>query len=304
MALPFVQAMEKSRRPEEDRVDARRVQDAVERVERGARLDHGEGHGAPVGFGEPRGEIALAVAREGEGRAPGALAERRIFHRGGEAARVGDRIDHRRDDRLGAEIERTARHVEAADRDAHHGMPAGAQHRHDAAQHAVLVMAAMLHVERDGVERLRRHDLHGQRVRHARPRGEDDFSGGQSRGERHGELPAGCLRAFNQKRAAAQTKTAPADGRLVGPAAAQLFLICSMARAISSSIVRRIWCSDWSTPAASRSALHLAEDVLVAGFLEIGRRSLPWHRHPHRRRSCRAFRQPTGRAACCGGRRP
>ena len=68
-------------------------------------------------------------------------------------ARILDRIDHRRDHRLGAEIQRAARHVEAADRNAHHRVLSCAQHRHEPAQHAVLMVAAMLHVERHGIER-------------------------------------------------------------------------------------------------------------------------------------------------------
>ena len=158
------------RRAEEDAVDARRVENAVERVERGARLDHGEGHGALIGVAQPFGLVALAVARKGIGRAPGALAERRIFHGGGKQLGVGHRIHHRRDHRLGAEIERAAGHVEAADRNAHQRRLVGGQHRHETAQHAVLVMAAMLHVERDGIETLFGDDFDRQGIRHARTR--------------------------------------------------------------------------------------------------------------------------------------
>ena len=54
-------------------------------------------------------------------RAPASLAERRILGRADEGLGVGDGVDHRRDDALGAEVERAARHRKRAERHAHDG---------------------------------------------------------------------------------------------------------------------------------------------------------------------------------------
>ena len=51
------------------------------------------------------------------------------------------------------------------------------------------MMAAMLHVEGDGVETLLGDDFDGQRVRHARPGREQRFVGGQAGFERHRDFP-------------------------------------------------------------------------------------------------------------------
>ena len=179
----------KIRRPEENAIDARRVQDAVECLDRRARLDHGERNGVGVAVPQPLGMRGLSVARKTVGRSPGSFADRRILHRGGKALGILHRVHHRRDDRLCAEIERAARHVEAADGNPHQRRLAGTQHRRQAAQHAVLVVSAMLHVQRHGVKVLGRHDLHSERVGNARPRRVERLPSRQPRNQGHVFLP-------------------------------------------------------------------------------------------------------------------
>src|SRR5690606_29754136 len=94
----------------------------------------------------------------------------------------------------------------------------------DGAQHAVFMVAAMLHVERDGVHDRRGQRLDGQRIGQRRPGGEDGVAGGK---------PCGETRRNHA------------------------FLTCSIAWSSNSSMVRRIWWSDWATPAASKSARSL-----------------------------------------------
>ena len=95
-------------------------------------LDHGERQRAVVGLAQIIDRCGRALQRHGALRAPAALAERRIFRGRGELARIGGGIDHRRDDRLGAEVERARHEREIAERHAHHRRRAGVMQRADA----------------------------------------------------------------------------------------------------------------------------------------------------------------------------
>ena len=70
-------------------------------------------------------------------RAPAALADRWKLGRGGEGARVGGRIDHGRDDALGAEIEHAAYQCEIAEWHAHQRCGAALPNRGNTGEDAV-----------------------------------------------------------------------------------------------------------------------------------------------------------------------
>jgi len=129
--------------------------------------------------------VTVSVAGERICRPPGPLAKRGILRCGGESPRIGKRVDHRRDDRFRSEIQRAAGHVEAAHRHTHDGRFCGGQNRGETAQNAVFIVAAMLHVERDGIEALCRHDLDGQRIGDTGPAREHHLIGFKTLFERH-----------------------------------------------------------------------------------------------------------------------
>src|SRR5690606_7827603 len=86
---------------------------------------------------------------------------------------------------LRAEIKRTACHVETADGNAHDGRLAGIQDKAQRAKHARLIVAAMLHVERHGVESAMGENFDRQGFRKRGPCGKHCFPGAKARRQRH-----------------------------------------------------------------------------------------------------------------------
>ena len=125
-----------------------------------------------VGFAQIDRLVGNAGERHGAVRAPAALADRRKFRRSGKGARVGGRIDHRRDDAFGAEIERAADHREIADRHAHDRRRAALAHRGDAGEDAVDVPQPVLAFERDRGKAVAAERLGDDRIGQAAPAAE------------------------------------------------------------------------------------------------------------------------------------
>src|SRR5215208_3872435 len=156
----------------EDRVEARHRQDGVDFGERLARLDHGERDREAVRLAEVVGRLQ-ARKRHRDERPPAALADRRELHEGDEAARVLDRVDHRRDDAGGAGVEELRGGLELADRDARQRRLAGSRDERDRANDGGEVVGAVLHVAGDGVVGFARHERRDPRLRDAAPGGDD-----------------------------------------------------------------------------------------------------------------------------------
>ena len=146
-------------RPEEQGVDTRCAGDGVDVAERGSRLDHGEGDDRVVRAVKIVRLVGDARERGRAMRSPASLAERRELRRGDEGLGVGGRVDHRRDDPFGAEVERAADVSEVVDADTHDGRCAGLADRGDRRDGARDIPQAVLAVERDGDEALARDRL-------------------------------------------------------------------------------------------------------------------------------------------------
>ena len=139
------------RRADEDAVYALDPEDVVERIERGAGLDHRDRLGHRVGRAEISGTFEAAQRQHGA-RAPGPFAKRRKLGEGREPPRVLAAVDHRRDDARGAGVEEAAHQREFTDRRSYDSRLAGQRHRENGPRGADEVEHAVLHVEHDGVE--------------------------------------------------------------------------------------------------------------------------------------------------------
>jgi len=115
----------------------------------GSRLDHGEGDGEVVGLAQVNLLVRHVGERGGAVRAPAALPDRREFRERDVGARICGGVDHRRDDALGAEIERAARGCELADRNAHDRSRSTLAHLRDSGHDRGGVPQSMLPIERD-----------------------------------------------------------------------------------------------------------------------------------------------------------
>ncbi len=155
---------------DEHAVDAGRRQNGVERSQRLARLDHGDRQRHGVGAVQIGGTDETAQRQRGA-RPPGAGAQRGKLDELGEAARLRDVIDHRRDDRRRAGVDETTGEREIADRNARQRRLASERDGEDRVGRAEEIEAAMLQVERHRVEGLARQGVGDRRVVGADPGG-------------------------------------------------------------------------------------------------------------------------------------
>ena len=121
-------------------------------------------------------------------RPPAALTDRRKFGERYVGARIRLRVDHRRDDAFGAEIECTACGGEFADGDPHDRGRAALAHLRNRCQHRGRVPQSVLAVERDRGKALAADQFGDDRRRQAAPAAVDGLAGAQPAGEREGGL--------------------------------------------------------------------------------------------------------------------
>ena len=169
-------------RAEKYAVNARRVDDCVEIAQGSAGLDHRQRDDVIIGLAQIDRLIGKSAECGGAVRAPAALADRREFRRGGEFACVGRRVDHRRDDAFGAEIEHAADGGKIADRYAHNGCCAALADSRNGGDDGVDVPKAMLAIERDRRKALAADRLGDDRVGQPAPTGMDGLAGAQAIG--------------------------------------------------------------------------------------------------------------------------
>ena len=134
-------------------------------------LDHGQRDDALVRALQIRFHVGNASQHHGAGRTPAAVADRRKFRGADEGLGVGHGIDHRRDDALGAEIQRAAGRAEVAERNAHDRCGAPFADGRDACHRCGGIPEPVLLVDGDGGETLARQRLDDQRFRHGAPAG-------------------------------------------------------------------------------------------------------------------------------------
>ncbi len=182
--------------PKEQRIDAGRRRDRLDIVERGARLDHGEGNGERVGLAQVDFLIRNAGQRGGAVRTPAALADRRKLRVRHIGARILGRVDHRCDDALGAEIERAAHAREFADRDAHDRRRAGLADGGDRRQDRGGVPQPVLAVQGDGGKAFSADQLGDDRVGQAAPAADHGLARAQSARQRERRLRRHLGRCF------------------------------------------------------------------------------------------------------------
>ena len=96
---------------------------------------------------------------------------------------VGRRIDHRRDDAFGAEIERAADQREIVERHAHDRRRAALADGGDAGEDAADVPKPVLAFDRDRGKSVARQRFGNERIGQAAPAGEHGFAGVQPLGE-------------------------------------------------------------------------------------------------------------------------
>ena len=114
--------------------------------------------------------------------APASLADRRKFRGGGKSARVGGRVDHRRNDAFGAEIERTRNQRKIANRHAHYRRGPALADRGDAGQKRAYVPETVLTFQRDRWKSFATDGFCKDRIGQAAPAAEHGFSGAQPAG--------------------------------------------------------------------------------------------------------------------------
>src|SRR5207245_6520336 len=95
-------------------------------------------------------------------------------------------VDHRRDDALGAEVERPARGCELADGNAHDRSRAALAHLRDCGQDRGGVPQAMLSIERDRGKALAADELGDDRRGYPAPTAVDGLAGLEPAGESEG----------------------------------------------------------------------------------------------------------------------
>ena len=148
-----------------DRVEAGRLQDGVEIVERLLRLDHRDRQDRLVGVFP----VVGAAIHHGADRAERAAAARRVAAVLDELLALGRRVDHRADDAVGAGIERLHDDVGHVPRHAHHRRRVGLRDRLQHRDRVGVVDQAVLHVDHHRVPAAARHALGRGRARDAEP---------------------------------------------------------------------------------------------------------------------------------------
>ena len=155
-------------------------------IECGARLDHGKRDDVIVGFTQIDRLIGQPGQRGGAMRSPAPFADRGIFGRGGEGARVGGGIDHRGNDAFSAEVESARDQREIADRHAHDRRSAALAHGGDPGQQRSDVPKAVLRLQHHRREAFARQRFADDRIGQAAPAAENGFAGAQRAGESEG----------------------------------------------------------------------------------------------------------------------
>src|SRR5882757_4033535 len=139
-----------------DAADARHVEDGVDIVDRLLRLDHRDDQHLVVGGRLVGRRLAIGA---GADRAVAALPLRRIKRVGDKRLGLGFGVDHGTDHAPGAAVQNLADDAGLVPRHAHQRRHRMFVHRLEAADHRMVVLHAMLHVDRDAVPAALRHGL-------------------------------------------------------------------------------------------------------------------------------------------------
>jgi hypothetical protein len=121
-------------------------------------------HGQRIGFVQIDFWVGYAGKHHGAMRPPAALAEWRIFRGGDVGARLGGRVDHRRDNAFGAEVERAADHREVSHRHAYDRGCPGQTHSRDGVACSLRVPQPVLLIDGDSGKTLAPKELGDDRA--------------------------------------------------------------------------------------------------------------------------------------------
>jgi hypothetical protein len=172
-------------RPDKHPVNSVQGKNPVERIECAAGLDHRDRQGRAIGDAKLRRRIESGDGL-GAKRPPAPLAERRVLGGGDEGFCLGDGVDHRRDHRLGAEVEGAAGHGVIADHHPDQRRLAGKRNRADGAHRRNLVVHSVLQIDGYAIEAATGAELGNQRVWNRAPRGGERLAGPQTIGKGRG----------------------------------------------------------------------------------------------------------------------
>src|SRR5262249_20064079 len=224
-------------RPEADHIDAVEREDLIELVKRAFSLDLGAGDGPVIGGSE----ILALLVEPRPVRPPAAQAPWRVLHRLHEGFGVLDGFYHRAHDPLRASVERAADQAKVVLSNAHDCRQARGPRRSEAGKQSLVAAEPVLLIDGDTVEGRLPDKLDEE---------------GVVEGEPGVEQGAALLCRF-------------AEAILGHVETAQLFASDSIwptATPIRSTILLRIWWSDFWTPLASKSRLILRKTSSPPGI--------------------------------------